>query len=73
MARITTTRWRRSIGFVSAGSALLFSTWLVLALFSDIPTPEISVLDQSGIRLLAELTVVCLLIAAVAFWEEPLA
>ena len=73
MGRISKLGWRRAIGFLAAAAALAFSTWLVLALFSDVPTPEISLIDQSGIRLLAEFTVVCLLVAAVAFWDEPLA
>lgn len=73
MARLAPRRpLRRSIGFVAAAAAIVFATWLVLALFSEVPMPEISFLDQSGIRLLAELTVVSLLVAAIAFWDEPL-
>ena len=70
MARLARGGWRRAVGFGAASLAVLFTTWLVLALFSNIPTPRISLLEQSGVRLLAELTVVNLLIAAVAFWDE---
>lgn len=70
MERVTGLSWRQTIGFAAAAAALLFTTWLVLALFSDIPKPVIEALPQSGIRLLAEMTVVSLLIAAIAFWNE---
>ena len=72
MARLSRRPVRRAVGIAAAVSATAFSTWLLLALFSDIPTPEFSALNQSGIRLLAELTVVSLLVAAIAFWDEPL-
>ncbi len=70
MASIARASWRRRIGIVAALSAVIFICWLLLALFSDVPTPRIPMLDQSGIRLLAELTVVSLLVAAIGFWEN---
>ncbi len=57
------------MGIAAAGMAFLLAIWLVLALIAHVPTPDIHFLDQSGVRLLAELIVVNLLIAAVAFWE----
>ncbi len=62
--------WRRRVGFAAAGAAAIFVCWLVLVLLSAVPAPEVRLLDQSGVRLLAELTVVSLLVAAVAFWDE---
>ncbi len=64
------TEWRRRMGIVAASAAALFLGWLGLALVAAVPAPEVRLLEQSGIRLLAELTVLSLLVAAVGFWDE---
>ena len=49
---------------------VILALWLVLAMISAVPVPELHIFEQSGIRLLAELTVMSLLVAAVGFWDE---
>ncbi len=62
--------WRRTVGVSAALAATASAGWLVLAVFDALPAPEVDLLRQSGIRLLAEATVVSLLVAAIAFWES---
>ncbi len=62
--------WRRALGAVAAIAAAILALWLVLAMISAVPVPELHMFEQSGLRLLAELTVMSLLVAAFGFWDE---
>lgn len=62
--------WRRAIGVVAAIVSTVTTVWLLLAMLALVPAPEIRLIDQSGIRLLAEITVVSFLVAAFGFWDE---
>ena len=62
-------KWRRTLGYIGAVIAALSGLWLLLALVGLVPRPETEILNQSGIRLIAEITVAALLLAAFGFWE----
>ena len=62
--------WRRAIGVVAVIISAITTTWLILAMLALAPAPEIRLIDQSGIRLLAEITVLSFLVAAFGFWDE---
>ena len=63
-------RWRTRVGTTAAIVAAVVTLWLVLVVLSIVPGPKMAALNQSGIRLLAELLVGSLLVAAVSFWDD---